>query len=818
MKVPLSWLREFVPVDLPVDELVDVMGGNGLEVDGVTYPGQGTDGVITAKVVSWEAHPDADKLRVVQVDHGTGELVEVVCGARNFDVGDVVAHAVPGSSIPGMKLEQRKLRGVVSNGMLCSSRELQVGEDSDGIMLLPDDTELGVEMTQLLPLGEAVIDVEVLADRGDHHSILGIARELAAILDLPLTLPSAATTDVVGPVDVSLDEGDGCSQFVTRTVSGVAVGASSWQLRMRLAQCGVRAISNVVDVTNYVMLELGQPMHAYDLDKVAGPALGVRLAADGETLTTLDDKERTLDQRDLVVIDANGPVGLAGVMGGAETEVSDATQRIVFEAATWNAPMVRATSLRMRLHSEASLRFSRGVDPMTAELACGRAVDLLRGLGEPVEDLGRNVAGAPELERAAVRLDPAWVRRFIGLDELTDDRQAELLRRAGCEVVKDDEILVAVAPTWRRDLSRPADLAEEIVRLHGYDKVPATLPMTGVTGGLSASQKAWREIRNLLLAAGLHEAVTRPFVGDDHLDGVLPGGDAVRLSNPLAKDAAAMRTSLVEGLLQAVRRNVGQGRPGVGVFEMGRIFRRAGGPLDAQLAIFGDRWRWMDHEGDALPTQPRAVAVVVQGRQEGPGWLDTDGGWGVEDVLAAFDRLVDALGPHDDPTWRLERQAVDRPGYHPGRSVSLHLQGAEIGFVGQLHPREADERDLPEPVAVGELLLEPLLAALGDGRPPVPGRAMVKHPAMSVDVALVAPDDVPWSRLERVVTDGAGDLLDRLWVFDEYRGEQLGDGHRSVAVRLRLQASDRQLTDEDKAAVLAAITTAAEAAGATVRS
>ncbi len=818
MKVPLSWLREFVDVDLPVDELVDVMGGNGLEVDGVAYPGAGAEGIVVGEVVSWEPHPDADKLRVVQVTHGGDDTIEVVCGASNFDVGDRVAHAVPGASIPGMKLEKRKLRGVVSNGMLCSAKELQIGEDHGGIMLLPSDWALGSQLTDHLPLGEPVIDVEVLADRGDHHSILGIARELAAILDLELRLPDVATTDRTGPVDVRLDEGDGCSQFATWTVGGVEVGPSPWTVRMRLAQCGVRAISNVVDVTNYVMLELGQPMHAYDLDTLDGPLLGVRLAEAGERLTTLDDKDRELDPRDLVVVDAEKPVGLAGVMGGAATEVSGSTAKIVFEAATWNPTLVRATSLRLRLHSEASLRFSRGVDPDGAQRACGRAIALLRELGQDVEDLGTNLAGGPELERAAVRVEPSWVRDFIGLPGLDDDRQVTLLERAGCAVSRDGDALLVGAPSWRTDLARPADVAEEVVRLHGYDKVPATLPMTNVRGGLSATQKAEREVRGLALAAGLHEAITRPFVGAERLDGVVPGGEPVVLSNPLAQDASAMRTSMVEGLLQATRRNVGQGRPGVAIFEMGRVFHRAGGALDAALAAFGEGWRWADRDGSPLPTQPRTLGVAVQGRREGRGWLDQDATWSVHDVLALFDEVVLRLGPADDPTWRLERRAVDRPGYHPGRSVSLHLRDAEVGFVGQLHPEEAERRDLPEPVAVGELLLEPLLLDIGAGRPPVPGRTLVRHQAMAIDVALVADDAVPYATLEQAVREGAGDLLDRLWAFDEYRGEQVGEGRRSVAVRLRLQAEDRQLTDEDKAAVIAAITERAERAGATVRS
>lgn len=823
MKVPLSWLQSFVPVDLPVDELVDVMGANGLEVDGVTHPGAGTEGVLTAKVLEWALHPDADKLRVVQIHNGT-EQIELVCGASNFDVGDIVVHAGPGASIPGMTMQAKELRGVVSHGMLCSAKELQAGEDGGGIMVLSPDVEPGTPITDLLPLGEPVIDVEVLADRGDHHSILGIARELAAILDLQLTIPDATGTDQTGPVELEITEPEACTQFATRTVGNVAVGTAPWPIRFRLAQCGVRSISNVVDVTNFVMLELGQPMHAYDLDTVAGNALGVRFAEAGERLTTLDDQERELDARDLLVVDGQRAVGLAGVMGGADTEVSAATTTVCFEAATWDPKTVRATSLRLGLHSEAGMRFARRVDPGGAVRACNRAYDLMTSMVDGITDLGANHAGSPEAGHDSVTVQPSWVRGFIGLDTLTDDRQAELLRRAGCEVVEGDDELVVTPPSWRGDLLRPADVAEEVVRLHGYDHVPATLPHTGVRGGLTAEQKAERLLVQTMLAHGLHEAVTRPFVGAQNLEGVLPGSDPVVLANPLAQDAASMRTSLVEGLLTAARRNVGQGRQGVALFEYGRIFRRAGGATDQSLAAFGERWRWTDPDGEVLPTQPRTLGLVAQGRKAGRGWLDKEATWSVFDLLAALDAVVAALGPADDPDFQLTRTPVgDRDGFHPGRSATLHLPGrdgapVEVGFVGQLHPTEAGERDLPEPVVVAELLIEPLLDALGVGRPPRPGRELVRHPATTVDVALVADDAVAYDRLVEVVRDGAGDVLDGLWLFDEYRGEQVGEGKRSLAMRLRLQSPDRQLTDDDKAAVLTAIGEKAEAVGATLRS
>ncbi len=830
MKVPLSWLQQFVAVDMPLAQFVEFIGRSGLEVDEVATPGAGTRDVVTARVLHREPHPDADTLQVVRITHGDDE-VELVCGAWNFEVDDVVLHAPVGGAIPGvergsehpMVLEARKIRGVTSNGMLCSAKELELGDDHTGIMRLDPDTPLGVDVHDLLPLGEPVIDIEVMADRGDHLSILGVAREVAALLGgLAVHLPDVAEPTPGRDLPVTIDASDGCSQFVAWTLEDLELPATSpWWMRQRLAQCGVRSISPIVDVTNLVMLELGQPMHAYDLATLAGPALGVRWADDGEVVTTLDDVDRTLSADDLVVTDAERAVGLAGVMGGADTEVSDDTRSVVFEAATWDPATIRRTSRRLRLTSEASVRFERGVDPAAAERACARAVQLVLDMGRAT-DRGVTRAGSADVDRPTVTVSPSWVRELIGLDELTDERQAEVLGHAGCTVDAVDGRLAVTPPTWRTDLTRPADVAEDVVRLHGYDRIPSTLPQTGITGGLSAAQHAERSARDAALAFGLHEVVTRPFVGEDHLDGVHPGGELVELANPLAQDAAAMRPSTVEALLQVVRHNVGQGAPGVAVFEMGRIFRAAGGPLDDVLDAFDQPWRWSAPDGRVLPTQPRVLGLALQGRVAGPGFLERDRTWGVHDALAVLDEVVRRLGPTRE-AWCLQRRPVERDGLHPHRTATLHLvrdghdDAPEIGFVGQLHPSEADQRDLPEPVVVAEVLLEPMLQDVALGRDPVPARSVVRHPAMSVDVAVVAADDVAWDTLAGAIRTAAGDLLDDLAVFDEYRGEQLGEGRRSVAARLRLQAPDRALTSEDEESVLAAVRREVESVGGQVR-
>jgi phenylalanyl-tRNA synthetase beta chain len=817
VKLPLSWLSSHVDHDLEVDALVDVMSAHGLEVEAVTRPGAGTAGVRTARVLAYEPHPDADSLRVVRVSDGDGEI-ELVCGAANFDVGDVVAHAVVGASIPGMRMEARSIRGVVSNGMLCSARELELGDDHSGILVLPPDTPLGVELTEIVPLGEPVIEIAVQPDRGDHLGVVGVARDLAAILDTSWRPPDTTAPLDAPTIPVAI-ETDGCARFVTWSLEDVEVRPSPPWLRARLAQCGVRPIDVVVDVTNFVMLELGQPLHAFDLATIRGPRLEVRHAREGERLTTLDDVERTLVDGDLVIADAERLVSLAGVMGGLDTEVTGTTSSVLVEAAVWDPKAIRATSRRLGLVSEASTRFERRVDPAGADRAAARAAGLL------VELAGARAAGtgveAPPArawsERASVTLDTARVRRLLGIDDLSDETQRELLVRAGCDVEGADGGLAVRAPSWRGDLMRPADLAEEIARLHGYDRIPTAVPAVRTTGGLPAAARLVRTARGVALAAGFHEAVTRPFVGEGALLGVAPSDGRVALANPLAKDAAAMRPTLVEGLLQAVRRNVGQGRPGTALVEIGRVFRPVDDALADLLDAFGDDWRWRAPDGAELPVQPRTIGLVAQGQLTGARWLDPDSRWSVEDLFAVFDEVVARLLPGGDSR-RLERQPVERPGFHPGRTARLLLDGREIGLAGALHPREADRRDLPEPVVVGEMLLEPLLAAVPDsGHPPVHARRLVRHPALTVDVAIIAPDELPYARLEAAIREAAGELLDEWWWFDEYRGEQVGAGRRSVAIRLRLQDANRQLTDADAEQVIEAVASEVERIGGALR-
>ena len=815
MRIPLSWLTSMVDIDLPLDVLVERMSASGLEVESITTPGAGIAGVRTARVLHHEPHPDADSLRLVDVTgpDGTGE-VRVVCGAANFDIGDVVLHAAVGARIPGMELEARTIRGQVSNGMLASARELGLGDDHSGLLVLGADVPLGAELTDLAPVGEPVIEIAVQPDRGDHLSIRGVARDLAALLDTTLlALPDLLPAPTAPGVHVVLDT-ERVGTFVAWTLEDATVQRSPLWLRARLAQCGVRSIDGVVDVTNYVMLELGQPLHAFDLDRVAGEMLRVRDAVGGERLRTLDGVDRTLVAGDVVIDDEDGPASLAGVMGGERTEVHAGTRRILLEGAVWDPAAVRRTSRRLGLVSEASTRFERRVDPEGAMVAVARAAQLMGQTAgaRATAATTQSATGGAWLVGQKVTASATRIAGLLALD-LDADAQAGLLRRVGCDAQVDGDVLHVTAPSWRGDLGREADLAEEVARLHGFEHVPTLLPPLVVRGGLSPAQRLERELRDAALAHGFDEIVTRPFVGERVFAGVHPSDGRVRLANPLAQDAAAMRPGLLDGLLATLRRNRGQGRAGMAVCELGRIHRPVddaiGGALDGLL---GTAWRWMGPDDQALPLQPRAIALAAFGARGGDGWLAEGAWWEVEDVLAALDELARRadVGP-------LRRRAVERDGWHPGRTVVLELDGIEVGIAGELHPHASDAWDLPDPVVAGELLTEVLVERARAGRGVASAPRLVRHPAVVVDVAVVGPESIEVADIAEVLRGAAGGLLDDLRWFDEFRGAQLPEGHRSVAFRLRLQDPDRQLTDSDADGVLRAIERAVSDIGASLR-
>ncbi|MEU7305436.1 phenylalanine--tRNA ligase subunit beta [Streptomyces sp. NPDC007206] len=839
MRVPLSWLREYV--DLPATETGrDVQAkliSAGLEVETVEQLGADLKGpLVVGQVLTIEELEGFKKpIRFCTVDvgraNGTGEPQEIVCGARNFSVGDKVVVVLPGATLPGgFSIAARKTYGKTSHGMICSSDELGMGDDgSHGIIVLPPETEVGKDAIELLELVDEVLDIAVTANRGDCLSIRGVARETAIAYGLPLRDP--ALIDVPAPnaygYPVQVTDPFGCDRFTARTVTGLRPEARSpiW-LQRRLQKVGMRPISLAVDVTNYVMMELGQPLHAYDRSLVQG-TIGVRRAQEGEKLVTLDGVERTLHAEDLVITDDRGPIGLAGVMGGANTEIADheitesgsnGTTDVVIEAAHFDAVAIARTSRRQKLLTEASRRFERGVDPQAAAAAAQRTVDLLVLLAGGTAEAGVTEIIAPSAPRTiTIPADhPDKVAGVVYGRETVVRR----LQQVGCDVYGQDELIVTV-PSWRPDLVDPNDLAEEVIRLEGYENLPSTLPKPPSGRGLTQRQRLHRRVGRALAGAGYVEAPNYPFLGEQVFDqfGLEtddPARRVVKLVNPLSDEEPALRTTLLPGLLGALRRNDGRGSHDLALFETGLVFQpREEQRVATHLPV--DR-RPTDEEiavlNAALPEQPRHVAVVLAGAREQAGW------WGKGRPADWADAVEAARVVAREAGAGLTVRKGQYGPWHPGRCAELVIgtDGAErvVGHAGELHPRVLKALGLPERTCAMELNLD-ALETVGDGVPRAP--RISTFPVATQDVALVVDKPIPSGEVEAALREGAGELLESIRLFDVYENaEQLGEGKKSLAYALRFRAADRTLTvDEASAARDAAVALAGERTGAVLR-
>ncbi|MFV8187686.1 MULTISPECIES: phenylalanine--tRNA ligase subunit beta [unclassified Streptomyces] len=836
MRVPLSWLREYV--DLPATEtgrdVQEKLVSAGLEVETVEHLGADLKGpLVVGQVLTIEELEGFKKpIRFCTVNvgqaNGTGEPQEIVCGARNFAVGDKVVVVLPGATLPGgFSISARKTYGKVSHGMICSSDELGMGDDgSKGIVVLPPETEVGKDAIELLELVDEVLDIAVTANRGDCLSIRGVARETAIAYGLPLRDP--ALLDVPGPnafgYPVKVADPTGCDRFTARTVTGLSPEARSpiW-LQRRLQKVGMRPISLAVDVTNYVMMELGQPLHAYDRSLVQG-TIGVRRAEAGEKLVTLDGVQRTLDTEDLVITDERGPIGLAGVMGGANTEIADhedvdhATSDVVIEAAHFNAVSVARTARRHKLSSEASRRFERGVDPQAAAAAAQRTVDLLVLLAGGSAEAGVTEVVAPSAPHT-IAVPADHPDKVAGVD-YGRETVVRRLQEIGCDVYGQDELIVTV-PSWRPDLLEINDLAEEVIRLEGYENLPSTLPKPPSGRGLTHRQRLHRRIGRALAGAGYVEAPNYPFIGEQVFDQLLleaddPARRVVKLTNPLNDEEPALRTSLLPGLFGALRRNDGRGAHDLALFETGLVFLpRAEQRVAAALPV--DR-RPTDEEiaglDAALPEQPRHAAVVLAGAREQAGW------WGKGRPADWADAIEAARVVAREAGAELIVRGGQYGPWHPGRTAELVVvvDGAEkvVGHAGELHPRVIKALSLPERTCAMEIDLD-VLEAVGDDTPQAP--SISTFPVATQDVALVVDKSVPHADVEGALREGAGELLEGIRLFDVYENDdQLGAGRKSLAYALRFRAGDRTLTVEEASAARdAAVALAGERTGAVLR-
>ena len=817
MKVPLPWLREYCDPDLDARAIEERLTMTGTKVEAIHHHGvPATDGFVVGRVLSAEQHPDADRLRVcsVQLDSDGGEPVGIVCGAPNVAAGQTVAVARPGAAMPdGTKLRRAKLRGVTSDGMILSESELEIGSGGEGIMVLDGleiDAEIapGTPLQDVLPISFEVLELEITPNRPDCLGVYGVARELHAATGATLAEePWARDPGSLGPLagaEVQVLCPDLCPRFTARVFEDVTLAPSPPWLKARLTAAGQRPINNVVDITNYAMLLTGQPLHAFDLDRVEGSRLTVRRAAEGEQVQTLDGQTRTLDREMVVIEDAQGPTSIAGLMGGARSEVQEDTTTVLMEVATWNGPNIHRSSWALGLRSEASSRFEKGLAPEQCMQAQAVAAQLMVELcGASIAPGTIDVGGVPPAPEP-IRLRSERVREILGV-EVAPERQAEILRALDFEVAgAPDGLLVGVPPVRRNDVTREIDLIEEVARIDGVERLPATLPARrGAAGRLSHAQRVRRGAEDLLTGRGLSEIVGWSFADPGLLERLRLPPDhelrrVVRLENPLSEDLSIMRPTLVGSLLDAARHNAHRNGPDLALFESGTVYRAR-------------------EDGIAGADEHHALGVLLSGALAPPSWL---GEAPAADFFAAKALLESLLGHFHVPF------AVEPAGWpflHPARSVAVTVAGGgagrgegervRLGLLGELHPLVAGEWGLGR-TAVFAIDLGKLARA---AKPVTTFRAFGSYPPVRQDIAVIVPERVTLAELTERVREAAGDSLEQVRLFDVYTGEQVGEGRRSLALALSFRSPERTLTDEDVAPLRERIVTAVEGLGGELR-
>ncbi len=790
MNLSMRWLSDFVDIDAKPHDFCEAITMSGSKVEGYTVEGSEISNVIVGKILSIEKHPDADKLVVCQVDVGSGEPIQIVTGATNLKVGDVVPVAMDNSTLPGgKKIHKGKLRGVVSNGMLCSLGELGLtvhdfpNAIEDGIMVIDEDVKLGQDIREALGLNDTCVEFEITSNRPDCFSIIGLAREAAATYNLPLKLHTPVVKGTDGDVNdllqVEVKNPELCMRYIARMVKNVKIEPSPRWMRERLRACGVRPINNIVDITNYVMLEYGQPMHAFDYKYVNGHKITVRTAKNGEKITTLDDVERNLDESMLVIADEKGPVAVAGVMGGEFSSIMDDTDTIVFESACFNGPSVRLTSKKLGLRTESSGRYEKGLDPNNTKPAVDRACELIEMLGA-----GEVIGGYVDVDNSdkaqrRIKLDVDWTNRFLGID-IPREQMVDYLERVGC-VMEDDDIIV---PSFRPDLEHKADISEEIARFYGYDKIPVTAIRGTAQGHLTEQQKFERTVSNTLLSQGLYEIMTYSFISPKYYDKIrLPEDSPLRkcvtIQNPLGEDTSVMRTTTLPSMLEILAKNYNNRNESAALFELSPEYIPTENPLPDEnvqvtLGMYGEQYDFYSLKG--------VVEALL-------------------DVLGIADYDVSAVS--------------DNPTFHPGRCACISKDGRDIGTIGEIHPLVLQNYGINTKVYAAKLDASALfdLRCVSKEYKPLP-----KYPATARDIAVLCDDALPVLDMKKAIQKAAGPILERVSLFDVYKGQQVPDGKKSVAWSLSFRAPDRTLTDEETDGAMKKVLKALDEMGAVLRS
>jgi phenylalanyl-tRNA synthetase beta chain len=798
MKFSENWLRENVAIDATRDALTERLSAIGLEVENVEVLGEQLNSVVVAQIIACAKHPEADRLQVCSVDAGKGELLQIVCGAPNARPGLKAPLAAVGAALPGgLQIKPATLRGVASNGMLCSAKELGIDPDASGLLELPDDATVGTALAEYLGLPDASIELKLTPNRADCFSVRGIAFDVAAAFGSTvqsLAIESAPVTSNA-TIAITLDAGAECPRYCGRMIEGVnATAPTPLWMRERLKRSGIRPISLLVDVTAYVMLELGQPMHAYDAGKLDG-AIHVRRARAGEAIKLLDQREVVLDPGFLLIADARGPIGLAGVMGGWESRVTDATHDVLLEAAHFAPEAIVGRARKLGMHTDAAHRFERGVDPELPQQAIERATALIVAIaGGKTGSICEARLDGGVASRPAVVMRRDRLARVLGM-QVADADVVRILRALGMQVDVRADGWGVTPPTRRFDIAIEEDLIEEIARIHGYDAIPTAMPSGEIrVAALTETRVADSDIRRQLAARDYREAINYAFVDAALLAQWSLDTDAVALANPLSADLGAMRTALLPGLVQALRHNAARQQPRVRLFELGRVFRTSAGTKDA---------------GASAPIETARVAAVCCGNASAEQWGDAARAVDFYDVKADLESLV-ALCGHGTS---LRYAATTEPWLHPGRSAEVWRGVARLGWIGHLHPRLLKALDLDSEVLAFELDLEPLAA-----RAIPAAMALSRYPLVRRDLALVVPDSVPWAAVEASLKTALGALLREVRLFDVYRGTGLDPDARSLAMGLILQDVSRTLTDHDAdSAVTAAVDALERDCGAVLR-
>ncbi|WP_461205565.1 phenylalanine--tRNA ligase subunit beta [Clostridium sp. DL1XJH146] len=770
MKVPVNWLNDYVDIDITAEELGDALTLSGSKVEEVIKTGNNISKVVTGKIDKIEVHPDAEKLFVCSVNIGQEVNIQIITAATNMKENDVVPVALHGSILAdGTKIKKGKLRGMVSNGMFCSKEELGIANDEEilGLMIMPEETPIGVDIKEVVKLESVVLDFEITSNRPDCMSVIGIARETAATLNKVYQLPKLefkplSKENIEDVLEAEIND-KLCRRYMARGIKNVKIAPSPEWMQERLIESGLRPINNIVDITNFILLELGQPMHAYDSRQIETNRIVVERAKDGEKFITLDEQERDLDSSILCIKDGDRKVGIAGIMGGLNSEIKDDTTEVIFEAANFDGTNIRLSSKKLGLRTDASTKFEKDLDPNLSEIALNRACSLVQQLGAG-EVMKGTVDVYPEaVEPHVLRVDSNWVNKFLGLT-LSKEAMKEYLNRLDLITSVDGCELVIHVPTFRSDVNIREDVAEEIARIYGYDNVPSTIPnIESPRGGKSPEQKLQSELIDVLVADGLNQSIAYSFVSPKVFDKIMLDGkdilrNTVKIKNPLGEDYSIMRTTTLPSMMEALSRNYTRSNEYARLFEIGKVY----------IPVAGEK----------LPEERNILTIGLYGDVD---YFNLKGI--VENLIGKF-KIKDL---------NFEREK-DNKSYHPGKTAKVLIGKEVIGTIGEIHPDVSENYDIEVPCYVGEINIDKLFTSI-EGE--VKYSALPKYPAVSRDLAILLDKEILVKEIEKVIKSKGGKLLESYKLFDIYEGKQIPEGKKSVAYSLKYREADRTLTDKD---------------------